>query len=319
MRRLAIGLALLLCACAAAPPKPVAEAGANAIIKATDPLIDDARILSDDAMQGRAPGTPGSAMARSYIEDRLAEIGVDPVRDSYEQPFIFTTKKAAREGTNIVGRIEGTAHNHARRVLVVTAHYDHLGMANGQIFNGADDNASGVATLLAVAQAFADEPPRHDVIFAVVDAEEPGSKGARVFVSDPPVPLADMVLNVNLDMLSRNDRNELYAAGAARWPFMRGRLEALAKTAPVTLKLGHDTPAWGEGQDWTGESDQVAFNEKGIAWVYFGVEDHPDYHTTRDRFSTIPQDFFRRSAATVVTAVRAFDDDLDAIAKDAGR
>ena len=316
MRSFAIGLALLLCACAASPPKPAPEA--DAAIRASDPLIDDVRILSDDAMQGRAPGTPGSAMARGYIEDRLAEIGVDPVRDSYEQPFIFTTKSEAHEGTNVVGRIEGTARNHARRVLVVSAHYDHLGMANGQIFNGADDNASGVATLLAVAQAF-DEPPRHDVIFAVVDVEEEGLKGARVLLSDPPVQLADMVLDVNLDMLSKNDRNELYAAGAAHWPFMQGRLEALAKSAPVTLKLGHDTPAWGEGQDWTTESDHAAFDEKGIPWVYFGVEDNPDYHTPRDRFSTIPQDFFRRSAATVVSAVRAFDDDLDGIAKDAGR
>jgi len=317
MRALAIGLVLVLSACAAAPTKPVVETDAS--IKPTDPLIDDVRILADDAMQGRAPGTKGSAMARSYIEDRLAEIGVDPVRATYEQAFIFTTEKEAHEGTNIVGRIEGTARNHARHVMVVTAHYDHLGVVNGQIFNGADDNASGVAGLLAIAQAFADSPPRHDVIFAVVDAEEPGNKGSRVLVSDPPVPLSAVVLNVNLDMLSRNDKGELYAAGAAHWPFIQGRLEALAKTAPVTLKLGHDTPAWGESQDWTTESDHVAFNEKGIPWVYFGVEDHPDYHTPADRFSTIPQDFFRRSAATVVQAARAFDDDLDAIAKDAGR
>jgi Zn-dependent M28 family amino/carboxypeptidase len=317
MRSFAIGLALLLCACAAAPLEPAPSA--EAIIKPTDPLIDDVRILADDAMQGRAPGTQGSAMARAYIEDRLAEIGVEPVRDGYDQPFIFTTNKAAREGVNVVGRIEGTGRNHARHVMVVSAHYDHLGVVNGQIFNGADDNASGVAGLLAVAQAFADDPPRHDVIFAVVDAEEVGAKGSRVLLSDPPVPLSNVVLDVNLDMLSRNDKGELYAAGAAHWPFMRGRLEALAKTAPVTLKLGHDTPAWGEGQDWTTESDHVAFHEKGIPWVYFGVEDHPDYHQPTDRFSTIPKDFFRRSAATVVQAARSFDEDLDAIAKESGR
>ena len=79
------------------------------------------------------------------------------------------------------------------------------------------------------------------------------------------------------------------------------------------------TPAWGESQDWTSKSDHVAFHEKAIPWVYFGVEDHPEYHRPTDRFGTIPQDFFRRSAATVVTAVRSFDDDLDAIAKDSGR
>ena len=230
-----------------------------------------------------------------------------------------TTKGGAHQGVNVVGRIDGTARNHARHVLVVTAHYDHLGIVKGQIYNGADDNASGVATLLAAAEGFAADPPKHDVIFAALDAEEGGSRGARVLVSDPPVPLANVALNVNLDMISRSDKNELYAAGAAHFPFMKRRLETIAKTAPVTLKLGHDTPAWGESQDWTVESDHVAFNEKGIPWVYFGVEDHPDYHQPTDDFDNIPVDFFRRSAATVVQAVRAFDDDLDQIAHEAGR
>jgi len=305
---------LVLTACAGAPPAPQPKA------PPVDHLLDDVRILSADDMEGRAPDTAGSQKARDYIERRFGEAGIEPVKkDDYEQPFIFTTKETAHQGVNVVGRIEGTARNHARRVLVVTAHYDHLGVVKGQIYNGADDNASGVATLLAAAEAFAADPPKHDVIFAALDAEEGGSRGARVLVSDPPAPLANMALNVNLDMISRSDRNELYAAGASHFPFMKGRLEAIARTAPVTLKLGHDTPAWGPSQDWTVESDHIAFNEKGIPWVYFGVEDHPDYHQPTDDFDRIPVDFFRRSAATVVAAVRAFDNDLDAIARDAGR
>ncbi|HEX6859806.1 MAG TPA: M20/M25/M40 family metallo-hydrolase [Caulobacteraceae bacterium] len=314
MRALFFASMLILSACSTAPAPPVetAEAAYDG-----DTLIDDVRILADDAMQGRAPDTKGSRMARSYIEYRFEEIGVEPIGESFEQPFIFTTKGAAHNGVNVIGRIAGTSRS--KTVMVVTAHYDHLGIINGQIFNGADDNASGVATLLAVARALVDDPPRHDVILAAVDAEEGGSRGARVLVSDPPVPLGRIALNVNLDMLSKSDRGELYAAGAAHWPFMRGRLESLAAQAPVTLKLGHDSPGWGEGQDWTMESDHAAFHEKGIPWVYFGVEDHAEYHQPTDRFNTIPQDFFHRSAQTVVEAVRAFDQDLDAIAKDAGR
>ncbi|MGE5566868.1 MAG: M28 family peptidase [Parcubacteria group bacterium] len=315
MRPVILVSLLVLTACASAAPAPQPKA------PPADRLLEDVRILSADDMEGRAPETPGSQKARDYIEQRFAEAGIDPVKgDDYEQPFVFTTRDAgAHQGVNVIGRIEGTSRGHARHVLVVTAHYDHLGVIKGEIYNGADDNASGVATLLAVAQAFAADPPKHDVIFAALDAEEGGNRGARVLMSDPPVPLSAMALEVNLDMLSRSDRNELYAAGAAHFPFMKGRLEDLAKTAPVTLKLGHDTPAWGESQDWTTESDHVAFNERGIPWVYFGVEDHPDYHKPTDDFDRIPVDFFRRSAATVVQAVRAFDEDLDQIARDSGR
>jgi Zn-dependent M28 family amino/carboxypeptidase len=315
MRPVVLALLLTLTACASAqPPTPQPKA------PAADHLLDDVRILSADDMEGRGVDTLGSAKARAYIERRFGEAGIDPIKgDEYEQPFVFTEKGAAHNGVNVLGRIEGTARNHARHVLVVTAHYDHMGVVNGEIYNGADDNASGVATLLAIAADFAADPPRHDVIFAALDAEEGGNRGARVLVSDPPAPLSAMALNVNLDMLSRSDKGELYAAGASHFPFMKARLEALAAKAPVTLKLGHDTPAWGEGQDWTVESDHVAFHEKGIPWVYFGVEDHPDYHKPTDDFATIPVDFFRRSAATVLMAVRAFDEDLDAITKDSGR
>lgn len=315
MRALFLASLLVLAACSTAPAPPPAEAVEAA--DDGDTLIDDVRILADDTMQGRSPDTKGSRMARGYIEYRFEEIGVEPVGESYEQAFVFTRNGVARNGVNIIGRIPGTSRS--KKVMVVTAHYDHLGVVNGQIFNGADDNASGVVGLLAVAQALVDNPPRHDVLLAAVDAEEEGAKGSRVLVSDPPVPLDRIALNVNLDMLSKSDRGELYAAGAAHWPFMKGRLEALAARAPVTLKLGHDSAQWGESQDWTSESDHVAFHEKGIPWVYFGVEDHPEYHQPTDRFSTIPQDFFHRSAQTVVEAVRAFDRELDDIAKEAGR
>lgn len=310
MRVAPIALTLFLAACAAAPLEP-----APASVEA-DRLMEDVRTLSSDEMQGRAPGTEGSALAREYILGRFAEIGLDPaIGDKFEQPFIFTENGQARQGVNLLARIDGASRS--RRTMVVTAHYDHVGVVDGQIYNGADDNASGVAVLLAIAEEFALRPPRHDVIIAALDAEEGGARGARVLVSDPPLPLDLMELNVNLDMLSRSDRNELYVAGASHFPFLKKRLETIASNAEVNLKLGHDSPAWGEGQDWTAESDHVAFHEKGIAWVYFGVEDHPDYHKPTDDFETISQDFFRRSARTVVEAVRALNRDLDAIADEA--
>ncbi|MDQ0462441.1 Zn-dependent M28 family amino/carboxypeptidase [Caulobacter ginsengisoli] len=305
LRRLLLaGLALGSLAMASLPPKDA------------DRLIDDVRILAADDMQGRLVGTPGSAKARAYILQRFAEIDIVPILPAgFEQPFDFSHRGEPGKGVNIVGQIVGT--DPSLPVLVVSAHYDHLGIRDGEIYNGADDNASGVAGLLAIAQAFKAKPPRHTVIFAVFDAEEEGLKGAKAFVAATPVPLARVALDLNLDMIGTNDKNELYVSGAFPFPWLRGRLEALAADAPVTLKLGHDDPKLG-ADDWSDQSDQGAFGAAGRPWVYFGVEDHPEYHKPADKFATIPQPFFKAAVATVVAAALAFEADLDAIAERKG-
>lgn len=293
-------------------------AAAPAFADPGDKAIDDIRILSADDMQGRAPGTPGSEKARAYILTRFAEIGLSPIGDTFEQGFDFTRRDGASvHGTNLVARIKGAQAG--GKAMVVSAHYDHLGVRNGEIYNGADDNASGVAGLLAVAEAFKAKPPKHDVIFAVVDAEESGLRGAKAFVAAPPVPLASIALDVNFDMLSKNPKNELYVAGTAPFPYLKPILVKVATTAKVTLKLGHDTDADGKENNWTNQSDHDAFGVKGVPWVYFGVEDHPEYHKPTDDFATVPQDFFKRSVATVIQASLALEKDLDDVAKASGR
>jgi Zn-dependent M28 family amino/carboxypeptidase len=294
-----------------AAPKPGAHA------------LDDVRVLSGDDMEGRGVGTPGGAKARAYIVKRFGQIGLRPANTSlpgaaFERPFTFKPRFGKEiTGVNLVARIEGTSSSD--KVLVVSAHYDHLGVRKGQVYNGADDNASGIAGLLAVAEAFKARPPRHTVLIVAFDAEESGLRGAKAFVADPPVPLASIGLNVNFDMISKNAKGELYASGAGPQPSLKPVLEALAKAAPVKLLLGHDTDAQGKENNWTAQSDQGAFAEKGVPWVYFGVEDHPEYHQPTDDFATVPQDFFKRSVATVVSATRALDDDLDGISRAAGR
>jgi Zn-dependent M28 family amino/carboxypeptidase len=124
---------------------------------------------------------------------------------------------------------------------------------------------------------------------------------------------------VNFDMLSKNAKGELYASGAHHFPCLKARLEQLAAEVPVTLKQGHDGPPWTGQGDWTTQSDHFAFHEKGVPWVYFGVEDHPEYHQPTDDAATIPAAFFDRAVETVTKAVRMFDEDLDAIARDGGR
>jgi len=272
--------------------------------------VDDLRILSADDMEGRLVGSPGAARARAFIDGRLREIGLTPV----EQPFDFKTKSGeARTGVNLIARIEGTERG--GRAMVVTAHYDHLGVRDGQIYNGADDNASGVAALLAVAEAFKADPPKHTVYIVALDGEEGGLRGARAFVETPPVPLADIALNVNFDMLAKNDKGVLYASGGSQNAWVKARLDALTETVPVRLKQGHDTGADDDQDNWTYQSDHGAFAKAGVPWVYFGVEDHLEYHKPTDDFATVPQDFFRRTVATAVEATRLFEDALDGLPK----
>ena len=300
-------LSLAIASTVHAAPKP----GANA--------LNDVRVLSADSMEGRAIGTPGGAKARAYIAKRFGQIGLRPQGKSFEQPFTFKPRYFGKDvtGVNLVARIPGTSSSD--KVLVVSAHYDHLGVRKGEVYNGADDNASGVAGLLAVAEAFKAKPPRHTVLIVAFDGEESGLRGAKAFVADPPVPLASIGLNVNFDMISKNAKGELYVSGAGPQPWLKPVLSSVAKTAPVKLKLGHDTDAQGKENNWTQQSDQGPFAVAGVPWVYFGVEDHPEYHKPTDDFATVPPDFFKRAVTTVVMATRALDDDLDRIDKAAGR
>ena len=153
----ALGGALLLSACGGlfgseATPPAAAAVPAAAVMHAQ--LLEDVRILSADAMQGRDTGAPGGEMARAYIVGRLEALGVAAPPMGRLQPWEMEgrSRTAPRtwNGVNVLGVIPGTRVSN--RYIVVTAHYDHVGVnAEGQVFNGADDNASGVATMLAIA------------------------------------------------------------------------------------------------------------------------------------------------------------------------
>jgi hypothetical protein len=318
-RRVRVALLAAVAAVAAACiPKPTAAtvagepaAAAPATGAGVLPAIDSTRLigdifrLADDSMAGRATGTPENATARAWLVGEFRRIGLAPVRGGYEQPFAFQRRSGAdsTRGANVLGMVRGTRD--AGRIIVVSAHFDHVGVRNGEIYNGADDNASGTAAVLAMATYFVAHPPQHTLLFALWDAEEMGLQGARFFVAHPPVPLASIAANVNLDMVSRNIAGELYAAGATPYPQMRPLLEALERRAAVKLRLGHDSGSGGE--NWTNQSDQEAFHAAKIPFVYFGVEDHPDYHKPTDDPSRIQPGFYYRAVRTIASFVQALD------------
>lgn len=280
-----------------------------------DVLVDSAMLMADigalaaDSMQGRATGTEGNAMARRYILSAFQRSGVQPFGNSFERPFTFTSRRDSTEisGVNVVGWVAGETSD---KVILVTAHYDHVGVRNGEIYNGADDNASGSAALLAMIQHFAYAMPHHTIVFAALDAEEMGLQGARAFVNDPPFDLAAISVVVNMDMLSRSESGELYVAGTSHYPQLAQYVDSVAALTSIKLTKGHDTPNPTPRDDWTNQSDHGAFHAKGIPFLYFGVEDHPGYHKPTDDVSDITPGFYIRAASAVIMAVEVLDRNL---------
>lgn len=274
-----------------------------------DQLLTDLRTLSSEDMAGRLVGSEGSERARAYIVKRFTDIGVTPLGPSFESPFTFTGGRGAnateRHGINLVGRIVGTTD--PDQYLVVTAHYDHIGVRNGTLFPGADDNASGTAALFALAEYFQAHRPARSILFVAFDAEESGLRGARAFVAAPPVPKDAMLINLNMDMIGRDPNNLLYVVGTYAQPNLKPVIAGIAAQAPVTLRMGHDDPTDKAVENWNGSSDHAAFCQAGIPCLYFGVEDFDNHHKATDTYATMTHDFYVRAVQTMILSVQAFD------------
>jgi Zn-dependent M28 family amino/carboxypeptidase len=273
-------------------------------------LIKDIRTLSADKFEGRKTGTKGNRLAQFYIMDRFKQAGLQPFNGTYEYPFYFMQGDKKIMGTNLYGYIPGKTEN----VIIVTAHYDHLGInrqANSadSIFNGADDNASGTAALLALINYYRQHPPQHTLVFAALDGEEEGLQGAKAFVQRLPVPAERVHMNLNMDMVSRNDKQELYACGTYQYPELKKYVTQVADSSSIHLLTGHDRPEDG-GNNWTNQSDHYEFHKKGIPFLYLGVEDHPDYHHAGDEFAHIDPSFYYRAVQTIRALLSVVDTEL---------
>ncbi len=298
----ALGLAAALSACTHYPPiriSPDRPDGGR--------LMDDVRALSADEMQGRMVDTKGSVKARGWILNRLKQEGVRPLPSGWMQTFNFASAdgQGSVQGVNVMGYVRG--RRHPDQFIVVSAHYDHMGVENGQIFNGADDNASGVAGMLDIAHRLRGHAPDHSVIFVALDGEEEGLKGAEAFVARPPVPVERMVLNLNLDMISRLDKGEIYAVGAYQFPALKPALERAAQGSKVTLLFGRDRPVDKGRDNWVALSDQQPFYAAGVPFIFFSVDDHADYHKPSDDPERIPIPFFAAGVQLIADAFWQFD------------
>ncbi|CAN5135084.1 M20/M25/M40 family metallo-hydrolase [soil metagenome] len=311
---LATVLALSACATDGGAPlvvTPVVTANPPAV---SEQLLSDVRILSADDMEGRDTGSAGGARARAYIVSRLEAMGIEAPPMGRLQPFEAEARSRSGpkhySGTNILGLILGTRVSD--RYIVISAHYDHVGVSEGLIYNGADDNASGVATMLEIAARLKASPPEHSVIIVAFDGEERGLLGAKHFVQAPPVPLASIAMNLNFDMTARAETDgHLWVTGTYQHPNLRPILEPIAPVGPVSLAFGKDTPQDTGENNWVEASDQAAFYKANIPFLYLGVDYHPDYHRPSDDFDKITPVVFGASTELAAAAFRALDRGLD--------
>ena len=269
----------------------------------------DLQQLSADDMQGRYPGTPGHQKAQQFIIQRFNELKLEPVLPGYRQTFQFPTGFFSQSpGVNLVARRTGCTY--PQSYIVVTAHYDHLAMAGSRVFNGADDNASGVAGLLYLAGKLSQHCPAYSYLFIATDAEEHGLDGAKAWVEQSPVPLAQQLLNINLDMISRGEkRQRLYLAGRRSLPALTSL--PTRQHDKVKLVLGHDgrsrvgALSQSAGQvDWSNASDHAEFRRAGLPYMYFGVDVHRHYHTVDDDWQQISPEFFRSALQLIAASVQ---------------
>ena len=301
-----LGLAAAcLLAGAAAPAAEMLAASVSSIT--ADEAARHVEALADDAFEGREGGSRGGQAAATYIVEQITPLGFEPAGDagSYFQPFGAGLR-------NILALLPGRDPQLAREVVVIGAHYDHVGYGNernsfgpfGFVHNGADDNASGVAGLIEIMEALRQLPerPRRSILIAFWDGEEKGLLGSSHFLRVRPEPLAGrpLVFSVNLDMIGRLRDERVVVYGARTAPGLRAWLAAI-NSDPATgtgLELAFD---W----DIVEDSDHYPFITARIPTLMLHTGLHDQYHRPSDdvelvNFAGIPA--VSRLALAVVTA-----------------
>jgi Zn-dependent M28 family amino/carboxypeptidase len=202
-------------------------------------------------------------------------------------------------GKNVLGFIEGS--DLKDELIVITAHYDHLGDKGGKVFNGADDNGTGTVALLEIAEAFAlakesGNGPRRSILIMPVSAEEKGLLGSEYYADNPVFRLENTVANLNIDMIGRVDeahkgeQNYVYVIGADRLSQELHDINAWANETYVGIDLDYTFNAADDPNRFYYRSDHYNFAKNNIPSVFYFSGVHEDYHEETDTFEKIEFD-----------------------------
>ena len=267
--------------------------------------------LASDALQGRGSGTHDELVAAVYLASELRRMGVQPAGDNggYIQN-VSTERRLRGSGTepwntrNVIGILPGRDPKLKDQVILLTAHLDHLGVGRpvdgDNIYNGADDDASGCVAVLELAQALASgERPKRTVVFTFFGSEETGGQGDQFFLAHPPAPLANIVANLEFEMIGRPDPavkpDQLWLTG-----YDRSNLgPELARHGAKLVADPHPE------QQFFRRSDNFALARQGIvAQTVSSYGLHKDYHRPSDDLSRIDFSHMEHAIRSMVGPIR---------------
>ncbi|GEM_PF-1097369 len=299
-----------------------------ALLKAVHAAVSPKRMKTDidflasDKLGGRLPGSHGSKLAREYIRDQMKAMGMEPLGHkggffhTYAQApssgnYMLTkdgkiVPQAMTEATNVVGILRGSDPARAKEHIVLSCHYDHLGVTQkGEVNNGAFDDAGGCVVALEVARALitAKAKPKRPIVFLVTDGEEGGLKGADGWLKDPTVPLNQIVAHMSADPFGRGilpDYKALWFAGGDRSPELQAFVRAVAaKHFTMQAQFVHRDliPVFA--------SDQDQFYKRKIPALWMFNLGFKFYHTTGDTAETIDYRVMRADAHDLATLLLA--------------
>ena len=254
------------------------------------------KILASDSLEGRETGKSGQKMAAEYIANQFKKIGIPPYkRKTYYQKFKVKPKGHLRQriklkhkyvkGENVLGFIEGT--DLKDEVLIITAHYDHLGKKEFLIYNGADDNASGTAAILEIAEAFMlakkqGKGPRRSVLIMPVSGEEKGLLGSKYYTDNPIYPLENTIANLNIDMIGRVDEyhengDYIYLIGSDRLSTELHNISEEVNKKHFNLELDYTFNDKDDPNRYYYRSDHYNFAKNNIPVIFYFNGVHEDY------------------------------------------
>lgn len=293
---------LLLLGCKGADKTNVFD---NNTLKSYVNKIDEKRlkehlyIVAHDSMEGRNSGEEGQKKAGKYLISQYQSFGVSfpPLAESFYQkiPAAFLKRafgpKPLNDSENIWAFIEGT--DKKDEILVITAHYDHVGVMNDEIYNGADDDGSGTVALLELARVFQMAKdngvgPRRSIMFLHVTGEEHGLHGSRFYTQNPLYPLENTIANINIDMIGRrgygkeNNNNYVYVIGSDRLSTDLHQISEKANQDFVNLELDYKYNDLNDPNRFYYRSDHYNFAKNGIPAIFYFNGVHDDYHKPTD-------------------------------------
>ncbi|NBL65808.1 M28 family peptidase [Flavobacterium sp. NST-5] len=272
-------------------------------------------IVASDEMEGRNTGEPGQKKAGKYLISQYEKMGIPHPKgaESYYQavPSKFMKRQyspALNDSENIWAFIEGTEK--PEEIVVISAHYDHVGMKNGEIYNGADDDGSGTVALLEIARVFNEakkegKGPKRSILFLHVTGEEHGLHGSRFYVENPIFPLKNTVVDLNIDMIGRrddlhkNNGNYVYLIGSDRLSTDLHTISEKANEQYTKLLLDYKYNDRNDPERIYYRSDHYNFAKNGIPSLFYFNGVHEDYHKPGDTPDKIEYDLLAKRTKLV--------------------